>query len=150
MSCCCCRQLPATSLEHASFGHMQSVLLEAMRLRPPAYLIGRCAKEDVEIGGVLVPAGRTVLPSPYLLHRDPRHWDQPLSFNPGRWTDALEQSGGSSVRLCSGMGPGGAYVPFGAGPRNCIGAGFALLEGAVVLAEIARGFVVAPGGRFAR
>jgi len=128
----------------------QAAVLEAMRLLPPAYLVGRCARRDVDVAGFRVPAGTTVLPSPYLLHRDPRHWDAPAEFRPSRWEGPLADAGGAAARVCAGMGPGGAYVPFGAGPRNCIGAGFALLETSLVLARVVSDYEVRPGGRFSR
>jgi cytochrome P450 len=59
-----------------------------------------------------------VLVSPYLLHRDPGRWPAPAAFRPERW----EALGGARAAL-SGLGPNGAYAPFGAGPRNCIGTG---------------------------
>lgn len=67
-------------------------------------------------------AGTTVLVSPYLLHRDAARWQAPAAFRPERWAGVLSQRGGAAAAL-SGLGPNGAYVPFGAGPRNCIGTG---------------------------
>lgn len=129
---------------------VQAVLLESMRLMPPAYLVGRCAREDVQVGGFDVAAGTSALLSPYLLHRDVRLWQDPLSFDPSRWDGALRDAGGNAVRICSGMGPAGNYIPFGAGPRNCIGTGFALLEGILVLAMILQRHSLRFGAKFAR
>jgi len=116
-----------------------AVALEAMRLLPPAYLVGRCAAAAVAVPGSahVVPAGATVLVSPYLLHRRAASWPLPAAFDPfGRWLDA---EGACRMReALSGMGPNGAFIPFGAGPRNCIGTGFAMMEIVLVLAAISR------------
>lgn len=116
--------------------YAEAVLLEAMRLAPPAYLVGRCAQVPAEVGGFPVDAGTTVLVSPYLLHRDPRYWGPDAEdFRPERW---LEGDPPAARDALKGMGTHGAYVPFGAGPRICIGVGFALMEGILVLASIAQ------------
>jgi cytochrome P450 len=102
------------------------VFAEAMRLYPPAYLIGRRAMEAYAVPGTsyVLPAGTIVVLSQYLLHRDPRFWEAPDVFRPERWI------GGATPRY--------AYFPFGAGPRVCIGEQFAWMEGVLVLATIAR------------
>ncbi|HWP28608.1 MAG TPA: cytochrome P450, partial [Chloroflexota bacterium] len=101
------------------------VLWEALRLYPPAWALAREAVQDCEIGGYPVPAGTIVVMSQWLLHRDPRYFDAPERFLPERWADGLAK------RL-----PRYAYFPFGGGPRLCIGAGFASLEAALVLATV--------------
>ncbi len=103
------------------------VLKEAMRLFPPAPAIGREAAEDVEIGGHRIPAGTTVVISPYALHRRPDYFPDPQRFDPDRWTPEAE------ARL-----PRHAYLPFGGGPRICIGNHFAMMEGHIVLATLAQ------------
>jgi cytochrome P450 len=103
------------------------VLTEAMRLYPPAYVLGRLALKDVTIRGYRVPAGSTVLVSPYVVHHDPRWYPDPFRFDPTRWRDD-----GSSSR------PRHAFIPFGSGPRVCIGEGFAWMEAKLLLAAIAR------------
>jgi cytochrome P450 len=109
--------------------YTRAVLSEAMRLFPPAYLVGRRALEPYAVPNTdyVLPAGTVVLLSQYLLHRDPRFWDAPEAFRPERWLE------GSSPGL-----PRHAYFPFGAGPRVCIGEQFAWMEGVLVLATIAR------------
>jgi cytochrome P450 len=104
----------------------RAVFAEAMRLYPPAYLIGRRAMEAYAVPGTsyVLPAGTIVVLSQYLLHRDPRFWEAPDVFRPERWI------GGATPRY--------AYFPFGAGPRVCIGEQFAWMEGVLVLATIAR------------
>jgi cytochrome P450 len=108
--------------------YTRAVLSESMRLFPPAYLVGRRALEPYAVPNTdyVVPAGAVVILSQYLLHRDPRFWDAPESFQPERWL--LE---GQERRRY-------AYFPFGAGPRVCIGEQFAWMEGVLVLATIAR------------
>jgi cytochrome P450 len=109
--------------------YADAVVKEAMRLYPPAYVIGREALADCVIGGFPVPARATIYFSPWVLHRDPRWFDEPESFRPERWLD------GSAARL-----PKYVYIPFGGGPRICIGERFAMMEAALVLATILRRF----------
>jgi len=115
--------------------YAESIIKESMRLYPPAWNIGRQAVSDTEIGGYCVPAGTQVYLSQWAVHRDPRYYDNPEEFNPGRWTDGLEK------RL-----PKYAYFPFGGGPRLCIGNSFAMMEAVMLLASIAQRFqlVIAP------
>lgn len=107
--------------------YTEMVLTESMRLYPPAYVLGRTALEDLDLGGYLVPKGATMLTSQWVVHRDPRWFDEPLEFRPERWTPEARASL-----------PRYAYFPFGAGPRICIGEPFAWMEGALLLAAIAR------------
>lgn len=107
----------------------EQILKESMRLYPPAYTFGREATTEVELGGYRFPAGTTVLVSPYTTQRDPRFFDRPDEFDPGRW---------SAGRLPDH--PKYAYFPFGGGPRGCIGNSFAMLEATLVLATIAPRF----------
>jgi cytochrome P450 len=103
-----------------------AAIREAMRRYPPAWAIGRRVVGDLEAGGYALPAGSVLVVSPWLLHHDPRWWPEPEAFRPERWL--MEDP--SRPRL--------AYLPFGAGPRMCIGEGFATLEAVLVLATIAR------------
>ena len=107
----------------------ESVLLEALRLYPPSWLLARTALRDFELGGYRLRAGTIVLMSQWVLHRDPRYYDRPDEFDPGRWADGLAR------RL-----PRGAYFPFGIGPRTCIGNTFALTDATLLLAMIAPRF----------
>ncbi|HEV2149383.1 MAG TPA: cytochrome P450 [Longimicrobiaceae bacterium] len=113
--------------------YTRAVLAEAMRLYPPAYLIGRQPLHDMEIGGYRVEEGSIVLTSPWITHRDARWWPDPLRFDPGRWSPEREAEQ-----------PRFAYFPFGGGPRKCIGEGFAWAEGILVLATLARRWRVRP------
>lgn len=103
------------------------VLKEAMRLYPPAYALARQAMQDAAIGGYCVARGAIVLLSPYLLHHNPALFPDPETFDPDRFTPDAE-----SAR------PRHAYLPFGGGPRVCVGAAFALMEGHLVLATLAQ------------
>ena len=104
-----------------------AVMNEALRLAPPVWVAPRRALEQVEIAGVTVPRGAHVLVSQYASHRSERFFEHPDAFMPERWVDGFE----------SGL-PRGAYFPFGAGTRKCLGDQFALLESHIILMELAR------------
>ena len=104
-----------------------AVIQEAMRLYPPAWIIGREATADCEIDGYRLRPGAQVLISQWSMHRDKRWFDDPLAFRPERWLDGLAE------RL-----PRFAYFPFGGGPRVCIGNHFAKLEAVLSLASLVR------------
>ena len=111
--------------------YTERVVKEAMRLYPPAWGIVRNSLKDCEIGGFRVPAGATLLMSQWVMHRDPRYYDQPESFNPDRWSEDHAKKV-----------PRFAYFPFGGGPRTCIGASFAMMEAVLVLAAIAQKYQI--------
>ncbi len=105
----------------------RSVVDEALRLFPPAWVLTRRAESRDEICGVAVPAGTLVIVSPWLLHRRPADWAAPLTFDPTRF---------GADRSAT---PRGAYLPFGVGPRLCIGRDFATVETVLTLAALLRG-----------
>ncbi len=109
--------------------YTDKVVKESMRLYPPAWSLARTVAKEVELGGYRLPAGANVVMSPWILHRDPRFFEQPEHFDPDRWTADAAQ------RL-----PRFAYFPFGGGPRLCIGASFAVMEANLLLAAIAQRF----------
>lgn len=113
---------PATPADLPHLPFTDAVLHEAIRLYPPAWAIGRTVLEPHTAGGYPVPAGATVVVSPWLLHRDARWFQEPAAFRPHRWP--------------AGPDPRHAYVPFGAGPRVCIGEPFAWMEAALLLVTI--------------
>jgi len=103
------------------------VLHEGLRLCPPAAAVARTAMQDIEVDGRRVEAGTMVLVGIYALHHDPAVWDRPLVFDPDRFSP--ENSQGRDRWQ---------YLPFGGGPRSCIGDHFALLEATLGLATIVR------------
>lgn len=111
----------------AKLKYTMAVIKESMRLKPPAWMIGREAKEDVELGGWSIPKGAQVLMSQWVVHRDERWFPDALSFSPQRWLD------GSTDEI-----PRFAYFPFGGGARVCIGNHFALMEAALMVATMAQ------------
>ncbi|BBY78150.1 cytochrome P450 [Mycolicibacterium parafortuitum] len=108
-----------------ALGYTVAVLHEALRLCPPAPATSREAVCDIDVGGHLVEAGSMLVVGIYALHRDPRLWADPLTFDPDRFT------GGERPDRWQ-------YLPFGAGPRSCIGDHFAMLEATLALATIVR------------
>jgi cytochrome P450 len=109
--------------------YADKVVRESMRLYPPAWSLARTVAKEIELAGYRLPVGANVVMSPWILHRDPRFFEQPEQFNPERWTPDAAQ------RL-----PKFAYFPFGGGPRLCIGASFAIMEANLLLATIAQRF----------
>lgn len=114
----------------ARLPYTRAVLAEAMRLYPPAWIIGRRALADYRVDDYLLPARTVVLMSQWVVHRDPRWWPDAEAFRPERW-----MPGGSATRASR---PKFAYFPFGAGTRVCIGEQFAWMEGVLALATFAR------------
>ena len=107
--------------------YTEMVIKEPKRRFAPVWRISRRAKEDCEIGGYRVPADTRLIMSQWVVHRDPRFFDNPEAFDPDRWED------GFAEQL-----PRYAYFPFGGGPRRCIGSSFAMTEVALVVATVAR------------
>ena len=105
----------------------RAVVEESMRLYPPAPMIGRMACSEDMLGAERVPAGASILISPWVLHRHARLWSEPDMFNPERF---LPEQRDQIPRY--------AYLPFGAGPRVCLGMGFAMQEAVVILATLIR------------
>lgn len=107
--------------------YTRMVLSEAMRLYPPAYAIGRQVVEPYPVRDYVIEPGATVFVSQYVMHRDPRYWFDFERFDPNRWTPEAQA-----------RRPKFSYFPFSAGPRVCIGEGFAWTEGILVLAALAQ------------
>ncbi len=119
----------AQARDLAALPYTSAVINEAMRLYPPAYVIGREATTDLELGGYRVKKGYTVLMCQWVSHRDPKYFPEPERFQPERWLDGL------ASRL-----PKFAYYPFGGGQRLCIGVHFALIEAAIVLSTVGQAY----------
>ena len=117
--------LEAHDLSELPYARM--VLAESMRLYPPAWLLARVAVEAHDARGYVVPPGSLVVLSPWVVHRDSRHFADPDRFDPERWTAAAQNGR-----------PRFAYFPFGGGSRGCMGEAFAWMEGVLLLAVIAR------------
>jgi cytochrome P450 len=111
-------------LPHLRYTEM--VITEALRLYPPAWIMGRRALKDYQLGPYVVPAGSIVIMSPYVMHHDDRYFPDPFRFDPDRWTPEAKASR-----------PQFSFFPFGGGPRRCIGEGFAWTEAIMVIATLA-------------
>ncbi|MFI9383487.1 cytochrome P450 [Kutzneria sp. NPDC052558] len=125
-------------VEDVTFAHLaqlrrlHALIREALRVYPPIWLFTRLVAADTELGGQVLPAGSTVVISPYANHHDAELFPSPEQFDPARWL-ADEQTTAE-----------GAFIPFGAGPRRCIGETFAMAEMAIALATILRLWRMAP------
>lgn len=103
------------------------VVNESLRLYPSIWALERRVLADDVIGGFHIPAGSTIVISPFVLHRHPAFWEEPEIFRPARFTDTTDAS-----RLSR------AYLPFGAGAHQCIGSGFAMMEARIILSMAAQ------------
>jgi cytochrome P450 len=121
------REPEAADMPRLKFTEM--ITKEALRLYPPAYVVGREAVKDCEIGGYFVPAGMQVFMPTWVVQKDARFFEAPHDFKPERWTPEFVASL-----------PKYAYFPFGGGPRVCIGNSFAMMEIVLLMATIAQKF----------
>ncbi|MGW5051294.1 cytochrome P450 [Actinokineospora sp. NPDC004072] len=111
----------------AKLRYTHMVLDEAMRLYPPVWILPRRALQDDEVGGYHVPAGAEVLICPYTLHRHPAYWPEPTRFDPQRFDPDVP----------SGR-PRYAHIPFGAGPRFCVGNHLGMMEATFIISTLMR------------
>jgi cytochrome P450 len=123
----------ATFEDLPALAFTEAVVLETMRLYPPAWAFARQALGPIEIAGFQFPRGAEFVMSPFVVHRDARWFPEPEAFDPDRWRDDLAR------RL-----PRFAYFPFGGGPRICIGNRFAMMEAKLVLAGLFQRFRFEP------
>jgi len=122
-----CPDRPPAMADLPLLPYTRAVFSESMRLRPPAYATSREVLTPIELGGHTIPVGAQIAVSPWVTHRDPRWWHEPLRFDPDRWlaprSEPLHKH---------------AYFPFGGGTRLCIGEQFAWTEGILLIASLAR------------
>jgi cytochrome P450 len=119
-------RLPAAD-DYGQLGYAAQVFAETIRIFPPVWVTARTAAEEYCYRDVTIPKGAILLAPQIVAHRDRRFWEDPLRFDPQRFT---EENKGGRPRFC--------YFPFGAGARQCIGEGLAWMEGVLVLAFVAR------------
>jgi len=110
-----------------SLQYVERVVTESMRLYPPAWIVGRRAIDEYQLGGHVAPPRAIVVMSPYVMQRDPRFYAEPDRFDPDRWTPEFRAAL-----------PKFAYFPFGGGPRQCIGESFAWMELILLVATISQ------------
>jgi cytochrome P450 len=120
-------ELAGESLSQLRF--TEAVVRETLRLFPQAFMIGRQAITNTTVDGSAIPHDATVLVPIWMLHRNPNLWEQPDAFNPARF-------------LADNAPDRFSYLPFGAGPHVCIGAGLAITEATLVLAQFMRHFCI--------
>lgn len=123
----------ATDPDLGRLPYTRAVIDEVLRIYPPVWLITRRSLAPDRLDDVAVPQGALLILSPWLVHRDPARWDRPEQFRPERF---LSERGAAARAL--------AYLPFGAGPRQCIGREVALVEAVVALAVLASRYDVRP------
>ena len=119
-------RLPAVA-DLPALSFVEKIVTEAMRLYPPAWIVGRRAIDEYPIGEYVAPPRAIMIMSPWILHRDARYFPDPDRFHPDRWTPEFKATL-----------PQFAYFPFGGGPRRCIGESFAWMELVLVVATIAQ------------
>ncbi len=126
------RRLPNAE-DYARLTYTEQVLTEVLRVRPPAWALGRTARENHNVGGYEIPHGSLVIVSPFVMHHDARYFPEPERFDPKRWT-TIERE----------RRPQFSFFPFGGGARRCIGEGFAWMEAVLVLAALASRWKLKP------
>ncbi|MEO8083490.1 MAG: cytochrome P450 [Ardenticatenales bacterium] len=140
---------PPTMDDLPHLPYLRAVVDETLRLYPPAWAMSRQAVADDEVLGCRVPAGTPITLLPYLVHHDPRFWDEPEAFRPERFLDGGIDGDARAVDRDTSAVTGDetavdgrpvrhpfAYLPFGGGPRKCIGEQFALAEAQLILATL--------------
>jgi cytochrome P450 len=116
---------------------LDNIIKETLRLNPSLWVLPRMAAVDVTIGKYFIPQGSNVIMSPFVTHRDGSIYNDPDFFIPSRWDGDFEKNL-----------PRGAYIPFSAGPRKCIGDQFAVLEMKIIIAIFSSMFKIETVGKF--
>jgi len=116
-----------TASDYGQLTYTKMVFKESMRLYPPAWIVARAPRQDLELGGYTIEGGSRIFVSPWVVHRNPDVWPDPEGFDPERF------------RNPKAIDPY-AFFPFGGGRRQCIGQGFAMMEGVMILATLLRRF----------
>merc|ERR1719348_1722437 len=120
----------ATSQDLAGMKYLEACIKESLRLFQSVPFISRVTGEDIEVHGCRIPRGTNVILAKFLLHRNPKTFPEPDKFDPGRFLVDSEENRRHPY----------SYVPFSAGPRNCIGQKFATMEEKVVISSVLRKF----------
>ena len=118
---------PLSYSDVSKFEFATQVIQEGLRLYPPFWMVDRMALADDRVGDLAIPAGSTVVVFIYGAHHSPQYWENPESFDPERFTKANEK-----------LHTPGTYLPFGAGPRGCIGGNYAMLQILMILSVLLR------------
>jgi cytochrome P450 len=124
---------PPTAGDAKRLPYTERVFAEALRLYPPVWVLRRWAVRDCDLGGYAVPAGSMILMSPWVMHHDERYFPEPFRFDPERWTPEAQANR-----------PAFTYFPFGGGLHQCLGEGFAWMEGILVIATLAQTWRMRP------
>ena len=111
------------------FVYMKQILDESLRLYPPVWSLSRVALEDDKIDDLEIPAGMNLMLCPYAVHRYSKYWPNPEGFDPERFAPGMERTR-----------PQHAYIPFGGGPRTCLGSRFAIMEAQLIMAMVVQRF----------
>lgn len=128
------RTAPVTQSQLQQLKYLECVIKETMRLYPPVPAVGRYTTKDLQIGKQTIPANTSIYLVFYFAHRDPKHFPDPLSFKPERFLD--DNEGRQTF----------TYLPFSAGPKNCIGQKFAMLEMKALISKVLRYYELLPKG----
>ncbi|XP_002007162.2 probable cytochrome P450 4d20 [Drosophila mojavensis] len=120
--------------------YLECVIKETMRLYPPVPAVGRYTRKDLKIGDQIIPAHTSIYMVLYFAHRDPKYFPDPFSFKPERFLDDTAEVDGKP------QAANFSYLPFSAGPKNCIGQKFAMLEMKMLLSKVVRYYELLPKG----
>ncbi|KAF0312582.1 Cytochrome P450 4c3 [Amphibalanus amphitrite] len=129
--------IPLTREHLTNLKYLECTIKESLRVTPPVVMYSRTLRNNFTVDGYVVPAGTNVMMLPYVVHRDPRHWPEPEKFDPDRH---LPENAAARHPY--------ALVPFSAGPRNCVGQRFAMLEMKSMLAAMLRRFSLSTEQQF--